>query len=81
MINISNERNINYENFFDLAREVGILISKNIIIKETNKDNYGIFAKENIEKDSILINIPRKFYISNKVFINFIYSLIKEGSV
>ena len=72
MVNISNNRNINYENFFDFAREIGILINKKIIVKEINKDNHGIFANDNIDPGAILINIPSKFFISNKIFKNFI---------
>ena len=72
MVNISNKRNINYKNFFDLAREIGILINKNIIVKEINKNNFGIFANDNINSDIILIDIPRKFVISKKVFKNFL---------
>ena len=72
MVNISNKRNINYKNFFDLAREIGILINKNIIVKEINKNNFGIFANDNINSDIILIDIPRKFIISKKVFKNFL---------
>jgi len=72
MNNISNERNINYENFFKLAREIGILINKNISVKEISKDNYGIFANDNIELDALLINFPRKFFISKQIFKNFI---------
>ena len=72
MVNISNKRNTNYKIFFDLARKIGIFINKNIIVKEVNKDNHGIFANNNIDPGEILINVPRNFFISKKLFKNFI---------
>lgn len=72
MVNISNKRNINHKNFLDLARKIGLFINKNIITKEVNKDNHGIFVNDNIDPGEILINVPRNFFISKKLFKNFI---------
>ena len=72
MLNISEKRNINFENFFNHARSVGVYLDKNLYVKQITDDNNGIFTNKNISANQILISLPRKFLISKNTFRNFL---------
>ena len=72
MLNISEIRNINFDNFFNLAKRSGVFINKNLEVREIKKNNNGIFAKKIIKPNEILISLPKNLFISQNIFENFI---------
>lgn len=72
MLSISEERNINFENFFNYARNIGVHINKELYVKKIDKNNNGIFINNNIDKNQTLISLPKKLAISKNTFKNFI---------
>jgi len=72
MLNISEERNINFENYLNYARSIGININKELYVKKINKNNNGIFVNNGINANQLLISLPKKLVISKNTFKNFI---------
>ena len=72
MLSISEVRNINFENFFNAARNIGVYINKELYVKQINKNNNGIFIKNSIDPNQLLISLPQKLAISKNTFKNFI---------
>ena len=61
-------KNDSHENFLDLFVDQGGFINKNLIIKYDDEKGFGIFSKDNIPPDSLLIDVPHNLLISvNKV--------------
>jgi hypothetical protein len=57
-----------HENLSDLFIEEGGFINENLIIKYDDERGFGVFSKNNIPPNSILINVPHNLLISvNKV--------------
>ena len=72
MLNISEKRNINFENFLHYARNIGIYVNKYLCIKEVSKGNNGIFSNNDIHKNELLIELPKSFLIPKSIFTNYI---------
>ena len=72
MLSITEERNINFENFFNHAKNIGVYINKELYVKKIHKSNNGIFIKNNIDPNQLLISLPKKLAISKNTFKNFI---------
>ena len=72
MLNISEKRNINFENFFNKARNLGIYINQNLYIKQISEDNNGLFAKNDVDVNQLLIKFPKNLLISKSIFNKFI---------
>ena len=72
MLNISEERNINFENYLNYARSIGIHINKELYVKKINKNNNGIFVNNGINANQLLISFPKKLVISKNTLKNFI---------
>ena len=61
-------KNDSHENFLDLFVEQGGFINENLIIKFDDEKGFGVFSKDNIPPDSILIDVPHNLLIPvNKV--------------
>ena len=61
-------KNDSHENFLDLFVDQGGFINKNLIIKYDDKKGFGVFSKDNIPPDNILIDVPHNLLIPvNKV--------------
>ncbi len=72
MLNISEERNINFEKFLHYAQNIGIYVNKHLCIKEVSKGNNGIFSNNDIHKNELLIKLPKSFLIPKSIFTNYI---------
>ena len=72
MLSISEERNINFENFFNYARNIGVHINKELYVKKIYKNNNGIFINNSIDPNQLLVSLPKKFVISKNTFRNLI---------
>ena len=72
MINIYENKIINYEILFDLAKQNGIFINQNLFVKKIFENNYGIFTKKDIPNNQKIIVLPKKFLISNNLIKDFI---------
>ena len=77
MLHISDKKKIDFENFLDNARNQGIYVNENLFLKKISEDDYGIFARGEIDKKNKIISIPKKFLISQNV----LKSLIQENSI
>ena len=72
MLNISEKRNIHFENFFKKARDLGVYINQNLHIKQISKGNNGLFANNDIDVNQLLIKVPKNLLISKSIFNKFI---------
>ena len=72
MLRIFDRKNIDYDNFLDLARNQGIYVNENLFLKKIEENNYGVFAREEINNNNKIISIPKKFLISQNLLKNFI---------
>ena len=72
MLHISDRKNIDCDNFLDLARNQGIYVNENLFLKKIEENNYGVFAREEINNNNKIISIPKKFLISQNLLKNFI---------
>lgn len=61
------------EFFFEKCRKENIYINSNLYINKISENNYGVFTKKNIQKDSRLISIPIDFFLTEKIFYDFLY--------
>ena len=77
MLHISDKKKIDYDNFLDLARNVGIYVNENLCLKKITENNYGVFARGEINNDNKIISIPKKFLISQ----NLLKNLIQENKI
>ena len=68
MLSISEVRNINFENFFNYARNIGIYVNKELYVKKIYENNNGIFINNSIDPNQLLISLPKKFVISKNTF-------------
>ena len=61
-------KNDSHENFLDSFVDQGGFINENLIIKYDDEKGFGVFSKDNIPPDSLLIDVPHNLLISvNKV--------------
>ena len=74
MLNIYEDKQINFDEFINLGKKIGVLLNENLIIKKIFDNNYGIFAKNNINPQKKLISIPKKLLISYDTIKNLILS-------
>ena len=72
MLHISDKKKIDYDNFLDLARNLGIYIHENLYLKKIAENNYGVFTRGEINSNNKIISIPKKFLISQKSLKNHI---------
>ena len=72
MLHISDKNKIDYNNFLDLARDHGIHVNENLCLKKITENNYGVFAKGEVNNNNKIISTPKKFLISQNLLKNFI---------
>jgi len=72
MKNIYENKNLNFETFFNIARKSGVYINKKIYVRQSSKYNNGIFVNEGVDINQNLISLPRKLFISEKTFTDFL---------
>ena len=81
MLSISEVKNINFENFFNYARNIGVYINKELYVKQIHNNNNGIFIKNSINPNQLLISLPQKLAISKNTFKNFILGWTQNLSI
>ena len=72
MIDIYENKKINYDIFFELAKKNKFYIDQNLYAKKIFDNNYGIFAKKDIKANQKIIKVPKKFLISKNLIRDFI---------
>ena len=72
MLNIFEVKNINFYNFFNYARNIGVNINKELYVKKIQENNNGIFINNSIDPNQLLISFPKKLVISKNTLKNFI---------
>ena len=72
MLHISENKIIDYDKYFNLAKSLGIYVNENLYIKKISDNNYGVFSKGEINNKDKIISIPKKYLISHSVIKDFI---------
>ena len=72
MIDIYENKKINYDILFELAKKNKFYIDQNLYVKKIFDNNYGIFARKDIKANQKIIKVPKKFLISKNLFRDFI---------
>ena len=67
MLNIFEVKNINFYNFFNYARNIGVNINKELYVKKIQENNNGIFINNSIDPNQLLISFPKKLVIILKL--------------
>ena len=72
MIDIYSEKERDIQKIIELSKFHKIFFHENLQIKKISKDNYGIFAKNEIFKNEKLLALPNNMFIDKKIFSEFI---------
>ena len=70
-LRLNKEKDLEF--FFEKCRKENIYINPNLYINKISENNYGVFTKKDIQKDSRLISVPIDFFLTKKNFLDFLY--------
>ena len=70
-LRLNKEKDLEF--FFEKCRKKNIYINPNLYINKISENNYGVFTKKDIQKDSRVISVPIDFFLTEKNFFDFLY--------